>query len=46
VLDAARQAAGMPAAKLTPSSIACTCPNCKEDHHHSINLPVELQNQR
>ena len=46
VLDAARELAGRPAAKLELTPIACTCPNCKEGKSHSVNLPVELQNQR
>jgi len=44
LLDAARQMAGMPAAKLTLAPVACTCPNCKERNVHSVNLPAEFQN--
>ncbi len=44
VLDAVRQMAGMPAAELVQTSVACTCPNCKEHHAHRMNIPLELQN--
>ena len=44
VLDAVRQMTGMPVAKLVHTSVACTCPNCKEDNTHMMNIPVELQN--
>jgi len=44
VLDTVRQMTGMPAAKLVRTSVACTCPNCKEPNNtHRMNIPVELQ---
>ena len=44
VLDATRKMTGMPTAKLKLTSIACSCPNCKEHQSHSVNLPIEFQN--
>jgi len=49
ILDSVRRMVGMPAAKLTVTPIACTCPNCKEHNTHQMNMPVEFQsssNQR
>jgi len=49
ILDSVRRMVGMPAAKLTVTPIACTCPNCKEHNTHQMNVPVEFQsssNQR
>ena len=42
VLDAARQMAGKSAVQLVTLPIACSCPNCKEESGHIVNVPVEL----
>ena len=44
VLDTVRQMTGMPVAKLVRTSMACACPNCKEQNTYRMNIPVELQN--
>ena len=43
ILDTVRQMTGMPVAKLVRTSVACACPNCKENNMHRMNIPVELQ---
>ena len=44
ILDIVHQMAGMPVAKLVRTSVACACPNCKEQKTHRMNIPTDHQN--
>lgn len=46
VMDTVRQMAGKPAIEFVPSPVACTCPNCKDEPGHTVDVPLELSAQQ